>query len=112
MERKYNDLIGDILQNAGEKDNYNGKGKGKPIPDEYFQKDLFQNFQKIAKDAGYLPAWLALQKDISKLVHSCKTEKDVEIINEKIKKHNLICPTPTQKGLVSLSNIETAKKIW
>ncbi|WP_371931562.1 hypothetical protein [Bacillus sp. MMSF_3328] len=51
MDRKYNDLIGDILENAGEKDNFNGKGK--PLPKEYLEQDTYQRFQKIAKDAGY-----------------------------------------------------------
>ncbi|MDX8362432.1 DUF1992 domain-containing protein [Cytobacillus sp. IB215316] len=94
MERKYNDLIGDILKEAGEKDNY--KGKGKPISKEYLEMDTYQRFQKIAKDAGYLPPWLKLQKEISQLVHSCKTEQDVIVINEKISKHNTICPSPMQ----------------
>ncbi|MCJ7842048.1 DUF1992 domain-containing protein [Lederbergia sp. NSJ-179] len=112
MERKYNDLIGDILERTGEKDNYQGKGKGQPLPKEYLEMDLFQNFQKVAKDAGYLPEWLRLQKEISQLVHSCETEKEVEVINKKIKKHNRICPPPMQKNLISLKEIEKAKKIW
>lgn len=110
MERKYNDLIGDILDNSGEKDNY--KGKGKPIPKEYLQMDLYQRFQKIAKDSGYLPPWLKLQKEISQLVHSCKTEQDVEIINNKISKYNKICPSQLQKSPISLAGVEKAKEIW
>jgi|SRR5690606_32913765 len=112
MDRKYNDLIGDILEGAGEKDNFNYKGKGKPLPKEYLEKDIFQNFQKIAKDAGFLPPWLELQKEISALVHSCKTEKDVSTINKKIKKYNSICPVQMQKYLISLDGIEKAKKVW
>ena len=110
MDRKYNDLIGEILENAGEKADY--KGKGKPLSKEYLEMDTFQNFQKIAKDAGYLPPWLQLQKEISKLVHSCQTQSDIDVINEKIKKHNKSCPTQMQKNLVSLDGLEKAKQIW
>ncbi|MBS4205012.1 DnaJ family domain-containing protein [Lederbergia citrea] len=110
MDRKYNDLIGDILEGAGEKDNF--KGKGKPISKEYLQMDTYQHFQKIAKDAGFLPPWLKLQKEISQLVHLCKTEQDVKIINEKILKHNRICPPPMQKNIIALKSLENAKKIW
>lgn len=112
MERKYNDLIGEILKASGEKDNFNYKGKGKPLSKEYLEMDTYQHFQRIAKDAGYLPPWLTLQKEISKLVHSCKTEKDIEVINEKIQKHNTICPPSMQKYKISLNNLENAKKIW
>ncbi|MGD6993800.1 DnaJ family domain-containing protein [Sutcliffiella horikoshii] len=110
MERKYNDLIGDILEEAGEKDNY--KGKGKPISKEYLAMDTFQHFQKIAKDSGYLPPWLKLQKEISQLVHSCKTEKEIKIINKKISEHNLICPNQMQKNQIRIDELEKAKRIW
>lgn len=112
MERKYNDLIGDILERTGEKDNYEGAGKGKPLPKDYLSMDTFQHFQRIAKDAGYLPPWLKLQKEISQLVHSCQTETEAKEINRKIKKHNKICPPPMQKGFISLAGIEQAKQIW
>jgi Domain of unknown function (DUF1992) len=112
MNREYNDLIGDILKSAGEKDNFNNKGKGKPLSKEYLQMDTFQRFQKIAKDAGYLPEWIKLQKEISQLVHSCKTNKDVEEINKKIKKYNKICPNQLQKSPISMENIEKYKEIW
>jgi hypothetical protein len=112
MEEKYNDLIGDILADSGDKDNYQGKWKGNPMSKDYLELDTFQQFQKIAKDAGFLPQWLKLQKEISALVHACKAEKDVEVINEKIKKHNKICPAPLQKNLIRYETIEEAKKIW
>lgn len=112
MNREYNDLIGDILKSAGEKDNFINKGKGKPLSKEYLQMDTFQRFQKIAKDAGYLPEWIKLQKEISQLVHSCKTNKDVEEINKKIKKYNKICPNQLQKSPISMENIEKYKEIW
>ncbi|GIN86265.1 hypothetical protein J6TS2_26510 [Heyndrickxia sporothermodurans] len=112
MEKKYNDLIGDMLEKSGEKDNFNFKGKGKPLPKEYLEMDTFQRFQKIAKDAGYLPHWLKLQKEISNLVHSCQTEKEVEVINEKIREYNKSCPPQFQKSLVSFNGLENSKKVW
>lgn len=112
MDRKYNDLIGDILEGSGEKDNYTGKGQGKPLPQSHIKKDLFQNFQEKAKDAGFLPPWLKLQKEISALVHSARTTKDIDYINKKIKKYNTMCPPPMQKMSISLDNLERAKRIW
>lgn len=112
MEKKYNDLIGDILEASGEKDNVNYKGKGKPLPKDYLKMDTFQHFQKIAKDAGYLPPWLALQKEISQLVHTCETEQHVKVINKKINQYNKSCPPSMQRNPISLGELETAKKIW
>lgn len=110
MDREYNDPIGDMMKESSQKKAF--KGNGKPLPKDYLQQDVFQNFQKIAKDAGFLPPWLRLQKEIATLVHSAKTGLDIETINNKIKKHNTICPAPMQKHLISLKNIEKAKKNW
>lgn len=112
MDRKYNDLIGDILEDSGEKDNYTGKGQGQPLPRSHMKKDIFQNFQEKAKDAGFLPPWLKLQKEISALVHSARDTKDVDYINKKIKKYNTMCPPSMQKMSISLDGLEKAKKIW
>ncbi|MBU5466174.1 DUF1992 domain-containing protein [Virgibacillus sp. MSJ-26] len=112
MDRKYNDLIGDILENSGEKDNYTGKGKGKPLNKNYMERNILQNFQEKAKEAGFLPPWLKLQKEISSLVHLAETESDIETINQKIKKYNTMCPPPMQKSPVGLDNLEKAKNIW
>ncbi|MDX8044728.1 DnaJ family domain-containing protein [Gracilibacillus sp. S3-1-1] len=110
MDREYNDLIGDILEASGEKDRV--KGKGKPLSKEYLQMDTFQHFQKTARDAGYLPIWLRLQKEISSLVHSCTSESEVKVINKKIAKYNTMCPTSMQKNVISLQDIDKAKSIW
>ncbi|SER01757.1 DUF1992 domain-containing protein [Piscibacillus halophilus] len=112
MDKKYNDLIGDMIK----KNNYEYEkdlpGKGKPLPKDYMEKDTLQHFQKIAKDAGFLPPWLKLQKEISALIQTAETERDIKIINKKIKKYNGICPTPMQRSLVSLDHLEKAKNIW
>lgn len=112
MDRKYNDFIGDIIKDNNYEYEKDLPGKGKPLPKDYMQKDTFQHFQKIAKDAGFLPPWLELQKEIRALIQSAKTEKDIEKINSKIKKHNRNCPSPMQKKLVSLSDLEEIKKNW
>lgn len=111
MEKKYNDLIGDILDSTGEKDKQY-EGSGKPLSNEYLRMDTFQHFQKIAKDAGYLPPWLELQKEISQLVHKCQTENDVKNINKKISKYNKICPSSMQRTPISLNELEKEKEIW
>lgn len=108
MDKEYNDFIGDMMKESGQ----DFKGNGKPLPKDYMEKDVFQNFQKIAKDAGFLPPWLRLQKEIAALVHSAKTGNDIEMVNTKIRKHNTICPPPMQKRLISLKNLEKAKRIW
>jgi len=110
MEREYNDLIGDILESTGDKDRV--KGKGEPLSKSYMKRDVYQNFQKVARDSGFLPHWLKLQKEIAELISKCDTEDDVEIINSKIKKYNSICPTPLQRGMIRLNNLDKAKEIW
>ncbi|GEN85917.1 DnaJ family domain-containing protein [Oceanobacillus sojae] len=112
MDRKYNDLIGDMIKENDYSYEKNLPGKGKPLSKDYIQKDTFQHFQKIAKDAGYLPPWLKLQKEIGLLVQDAQTEGDIKKINKQIKKHNRICPAPLQKKFVSLANLEAAKKEW
>ncbi|MCU9614721.1 DUF1992 domain-containing protein [Caldibacillus lycopersici] len=112
MSNHYNDLIGDILESAGEKDNYKGKGMGKPLPKEYLQRDLFQNFQQKAKDAGYVPQWIKLRKEIAALLETATTEDEIKVINKKIKEYNSLCPTSLQKGMVQLTTLEKAKEIW
>ncbi|ASK64053.1 hypothetical protein CFK37_18770 [Virgibacillus phasianinus] len=109
-DREYRDFIGEMIEASGKKDEF--KGNGKPLPKDYMKRDVFQNFQKTAKDAGFLPPWLKLQKEISLLVHAAETESDIEAINKKIRKHNGMCPAPMQKRLVTLNNLEKAKEIW
>jgi hypothetical protein len=118
-----NDLIGDILRNyekTGGMDNL--KGTGKPLPNEYFTGDIFQHFQKIAKDAGFKPHWLKLQheirdelKDIAdKYANGQKSDLHFRVtkVNEKIISYNKSCPPPMQKGTVRLESIEAASNRW
>ncbi|QFF97506.1 DUF1992 domain-containing protein [Psychrobacillus glaciei] len=123
LNKPSNDLIGDILRNyekTGGMDNL--KGKGKPLPDEYFSGDVFQHFQKIAKDAGFKPHWLKLQheirdelKDIAeKYASGQKNELQFRVtkVNEKIIAYNKTCPPPMQKGTIRLESIEAASNRW
>lgn len=112
MDKKHNDLIGEILEAAGEKDNFNLKGAGRPLPKGYVERDIFQNFQQIAKDAGYLPYWLKIQKEIAAMLLTAKTQKDIKKINKKIKEYNTVCPPSMQKLPVELDKLEEAKVIW
>src|SRR5699024_12591511 len=102
MDRKYNDLIGDILENSGEKDNHTSKGTGKPLNKNYMERDILQNFQEKAKEAGFLPPWLRIQKEISSLIHLAETENDTETINQKIKQNNTMYPPTMQKYTINL----------
>ncbi|ERN54050.1 DUF1992 domain-containing protein [Alkalihalophilus marmarensis] len=110
MDRPYNDIIGDILEEKGEKDTL--KGKGQPLSSNYMKRDTFQHFQKIAKDAGYVPHWLKLQKEIAALIHTCRSASDLELINVKIKEHNLKCPPQMQRNLITVNNLDRAKEVW
>lgn len=109
MEKKYNDFIGDILDAAKEK-NKQFEGSGKPLSKDSLKMDTYEHFLKIAKDAGYLPSWIKLKKEISELMHTCQTEKDVQTINKKISKYNKICPNSMQRNPISLEKLERAKK--
>ncbi len=119
----YNDLMGDILKKHtadGGMDNL--KGQGKPLSQEYFSGDTFQHFQRIAKDAGYLPQWLKLQHDIRDEVmaiveeYSMNSAEDLDDrldkLNSKIFAYNQSCPPPMQRGSVSLTTIQSAIDRW
>ncbi|PYZ97537.1 hypothetical protein CR205_02775 [Alteribacter lacisalsi] len=106
----YRDPIGDMLKNANTDEEL--KGKGKPLPKEYQQRDVFQQFQKVAKEQGFLPEWLKLQKEIYRDLCSSPDEAGVEEINLKIRKYNRMCPPPLQKGLVTRENAEARKEKW
>ena len=118
-----NDLMGDILRNYEKTGGMNDlKGMGKPISDEYFSGDIFQHFQKIAKDAGYKPHWLKLQHEIrdelqdiaSKYTSGLKEGLHFRVtkLNEKIMVYNKSCPPPMQKSTVQLESVENAVTRW
>jgi Domain of unknown function (DUF1992) len=119
----YNDLMGDILKkHTAEGGMDNLKGLGKPLSQDYFSGDTFQHFQRIAKEAGYKPQWLKLQHDIRDEViaiadiHSADSAIDLasrlDQLNGKIFAYNQSCPSPMQKGSVSLTTIQSAIDRW
>ena len=118
-----NDLMGDILrayEKTGGMDNL--KGQGKPLNKEYLTGDVFQHFQKIAKDAGFKPAWLKLQHEIRDEIQNIAYKKKngeteglqfrVTKVNEKIIAYNKACPPPLQKGQVRLDTVENFIQYW
>ncbi|NYF25277.1 DnaJ family domain-containing protein [Sporosarcina sp. JAI121] len=119
----YNDLIGDILKEYTKKGGMdNLQGHGKPLPPEYFSGDTFQHFQRIAKDAGYLPYWLKLQHEIrDEAIAIAGNHKDgattglemrLAKLNAKIFEYNKTCPPPMQKGPLLLSTVHSAVERW
>ncbi|MFE8702786.1 DnaJ family domain-containing protein [Cytobacillus sp. FJAT-54145] len=95
-------------------------GFGKPLPNTLFSGDTYSNFTRMAKNAGYLPSWVSLQKEIrdliSKVIDKDKTEEKTQNqiieINEKIKKYNGVCPPNMQRGFITAENIESQYKAW
>ena len=98
-------------------------GFGKPLPKNLFSGDIYSNFLKTAKEAGYLPPFVALQKEIRKdmvkllnVIEAGSTEEEInhliDEINVKVNKYNMECPRSMQKMLVSLEDIELHAKVW
>lgn len=119
----FTDLIGEILKEyskTGGMDNL--PGTGKPLSEEYLSEDVFQNFQRIAREQGYKPYWLELQHEIRDSLQGLHRDieagkkRDAELrlkqINDKIYKYNQQCPPPMQKGSVRMENLEAACARW
>ncbi|MFJ5716871.1 DUF1992 domain-containing protein [Neobacillus sp. NPDC093127] len=98
-------------------------GFGKPLPSRLFSGDIYSNFLNTAKEAGYLPPFVALQKEIRQEIGKALKLKEenanepeltnlIAEINEKIKKYNSSCPPSMQRGRIGLDNIEKLYKIW
>lgn len=98
-------------------------GFGKPFPNRFFSGDVYSNFLNIAKEAGYLPPWINLQKEIKeeialtlKMMKQNAMESNIkdamDEINVKIAKYNEACPPSMQRGKISLENIADRYKIW
>lgn len=98
-------------------------GFGKPLPKNMFSGDIYSNFLNTARGAGYLPPFVALQKEIRQkmtvllnMIEAGSTEEEInsyiDEMNQKIKKYNMECPTSMQKILISLEDIELHAKIW
>lgn len=93
-------------------------GKGKPIPRELITRDALDG---ILADANYRYPWMELQQEIrdtlAKLVEYLDYEtkpkaEEIDQINQKIRKYNLICPPSLQKRLVNHDNIRQRYEQW
>ena len=119
----FTDLIGEILKEyskTGGMDNL--PGMGKPLSEEYLSGDVFQNFQRIAREQGYKPYWLELQHEIRDGLQNLHRDMEsgkkrnaelrLKQINDKIYKYNQQCPPPMQKGSVRMENLQAACARW
>lgn len=91
-------------------------GMGKPLPKSALHGDIFTS---IVKNAGYLPGWIKMQKDIKLRIEKlmklkCNEQRilEAERINQEILKYNRACPAPLQKNLLSLDELEKHYKLW
>lgn len=117
------DLIGEISDNHRFDDEIKrNPGYGKPLP-SMAKGDVYSNFLKTAKEAGFLPPWLKLQKEIKEQLDDVleRIEKKdltidhgqlIEDINKKIKKYNQACPPSLQRRLIEYQTIQQQYKIW
>lgn len=101
----------------------NHPGFGKPLPSHLFSGDIYANFTKTAKEAGYLPPFIELQKEIRhEIAKAMKLKGDdtkesaaknmIDEINKKIQKYNTICPPMMQKGRINFDSIENQYINW
>lgn len=101
----------------------NHPGFGKPLPSHLFSGDIYANFTKTAKESGYLPPFIELQKEIRRAIEEVinfmeddtklSAAKDmIDEINKKIQKYNTICPPMMQKGRINFDGIENQYKNW
>ncbi|SDN65498.1 DnaJ family domain-containing protein [Alkalicoccus daliensis] len=107
---EYRDPIGDILKKSNDLDE--NSGKGKPMSKEYQKYDTYQQFEKVARNAGYLPEWIKIQHQISEALSALESFKELKDINKLIKKYNKRCPPPLQKTLITEENYERQKLRW
>lgn len=95
---------------------------GKPL-DLNESLDFDYQMTKTLKNAGYLPPWVELQHEIRdqiacllpKLDHLTggEIDKEIEEINQKIRKYNLSCPSPhLQKSPIYKESIAQQYNRW
>lgn len=119
-----NNLIDQIVKDSKfDEEVKKNPGFGKPLPKSFFSGDLYSNFLNIAKNAGYLPPWINLQKEIRgkmaltlKMIEQnaieSKIKSSIGEINVKIAKYNDACPPSMQRGGITLENIADRYKFW
>ncbi|MBD1373146.1 DUF1992 domain-containing protein [Hazenella sp. IB182357] len=114
------DLMDEIFKNHHAKGDFDHlPGHGKPIPESYYEKDVFH---EVLKEAKYLPPWLKLQHEIRdeiaqvikrlKYLSPDQLHIRTDRINTKIKQYNRECPVPAQKGLIISDQIKEQYENW
>lgn len=119
-----NHLIDQIVKDSKfDEEAKKNPGFGKPLPKRFFSGDIYSNFLNTAKNAGYLPPWINLQKEIREKIAltlkmieqntiESKIKGSIDEINVKIAKYNDACPPNMQRGRISLENIADKYKFW
>ncbi|MEW9503321.1 DUF1992 domain-containing protein [Jeotgalibacillus marinus] len=98
-------------------------GFGKPLPKKMFSGDVHDNFVNTARNAGYLPEWIKLQKEIRTELGEVVTamnvgqpaeefKREIRDINKKIKKYNKACPPSMQRMMIELDDVKGQHEIW
>lgn len=115
--RRYNDWMEELISRHEKQGDFaNLPGKGKPLQ---FEDDgsFDSTFNRIVKNAGVLPEWLELQKDIHTRIKSTLERRvlkqdittEIDQINDRIRLYNRKCPSPLlQKPTVSAETLEQA----
>lgn len=113
------DWLGDIIKKDEQKE-VKLKGMGKPLSRDVLEGNVLD---RTVKNAGYLPEWVALQREVRDRLHKVtplldhetlpiKIADEIEAINIIIKKHNKICPTSMQKMPVSIEDFKSHINRW
>ncbi|NJP38414.1 hypothetical protein [Alkalicoccus luteus] len=105
---EYRDPIGDIIKQADAEP----KQKGKRLSAEYRSMDVYQQFQKTAREQGFLPEWVKLRKKVHAALLQAETDTDMDNVNFLIRLYNQKCPSQLQKGLVTLESKTWALSNW
>lgn len=98
-------------------------GFGKPLPKNTFSGDVYDNFVNTARNAGYLPEWIKLQKEIrtelDEVVDAMNAgqpaeefKREIRDINKKIKKYNKACPASMQRMMIEMDDVRRQNEIW
>lgn len=116
---EYADWIEDAVAEFAKKGGFDDLvGKGKPLKLE--EGDAFTG---VLKHANFVPAWVALRKEIAgdmqRFIERSEAEpnadlnKQLDEINQKIRKHNRLVPSGAlQRGLVTGENIKWKYEHW
>lgn len=118
---RYRDWMEEVIARHESEGGFrNLPGKGKPL--KFADDGSFDSmFDRIVRDAGVLPRWLELQKeifaDIQELLKLQQAQKDIaphiDRVNEKVRLYNKECPNPLlQKPSIREDILAEALERW